>query len=276
MILVTGSSGNVGGAVVCALVDAGEAVRALTHGPRPAALPSDVEAVAGDLDQPETLSAALDDVDGVFLLPGYRDMPAVLAAIQGARVERVVLLSGSSAASSDESNAVTAYMIRSEAAVRQSAMAWTILRSFGLMSNTLRWKPQLAAGDVVSEPFASVPVAMIDPQDIAAVAASALLTAGHEGHTYTLSGPAPLLPADRLRTLGEALGRDLRLDAQSNDAARAQMTAEMPAEYVDAFFDFYVDGTLDESHVLPTVLEILDRKPRTFEQWTATHADAFR
>ncbi|MBA2310607.1 MAG: nucleoside-diphosphate sugar epimerase, partial [Pseudonocardiales bacterium] len=46
--------------------------------------------------------------------------------------------------------------------------------------------------------------------------------------------------------------------------------------YVDAFFSFFVDGTLDESKVLPTVAEITGREPRTFDQWVAAHADAFR
>ena len=54
------------------------------------------------------------------------------------------------------------------------------------------------------------------------------------------------------------------------------MSAEMPAEYVDAFFDFYVDGNLDESQVQPTVAQVLGREPRSFEQWAAAHADAFR
>jgi hypothetical protein len=49
----------------------------------------------------------------------------------------------------------------------------------------------------------------------------------------------------------------------------------MPAEYVDAFFSFFVDGTLDESEVLPTVQQVTGRAPRTFEQWAQTHAEAF-
>ena len=276
MILVTGASGNVGAEVVRALLNANEQVRALTRGAHPAGLPAEVEAVTGDLDQPETLRAALDGVRGVFLLPGYQDMPAVLAEIRRAGAGRVVLLSGSSAADGDTTNAVSAYMIRSEAAAREAGVPWTILRPFGLMSNTLRWRPQLRHGDVVVQPFANVPVAMIDPYDIAAVAAVALRAGTHDGRGYTLSGPESLLPADRVRILGEVLGRDLRLDAQSNTDAREQMGAEMPQEYVDAFFSFYVDGTLDESHALPTVEEILQRKPRTFAQWAAAHAEAFR
>ena len=51
------------------------------------------------------------------------------------------------------------------------------------------------------------------------------------------------------------------------------MTAAMPAEYVDAFFSFFVDGTLDESQVLPTVREVTGREPRSFVQWARAHAD---
>jgi hypothetical protein len=54
------------------------------------------------------------------------------------------------------------------------------------------------------------------------------------------------------------------------------MSATTPAKYVDAFFDFYVGGSLDESKVLPTVRDVTGRPPRTFAQWAATHAAAFR
>ena len=78
-----------------------------------------------------------------------------------------------------------------------------------------------------------------------------------------------------MQILGQALGRDLRFEAQG-DEARAEMSASMPPEYVDAFFNFYVDGALDESPVLPTVAGLTGRAPRTFAQWAAAHADAFR
>jgi uncharacterized protein YbjT (DUF2867 family) len=274
MLLVTGATGNVGAELVRSLIDAGEPVRALTRSA--GALPGGVEAVTGDLDRPESLAPALAGVRGVFLLPGYADMDGVLAAVRDAGVEHVVLLSGSSAATGDTSNAVTAYMMRSEQAVRDSGVAWTILRPFGFMSNALRWLPQLEEGDMVREPFANVAVAVIDPYDIAAVAAAALRAQGHEGKTYVVSGPEPLLPADRVAILSAAIGRELRFEALSDADARAKMSAEMPADYVDAFFDFYVDGNLDESQVQPTVEEVLGRRPRTFEQWAAAHADAFR
>ncbi|HTZ29698.1 MAG TPA: NAD(P)H-binding protein [Streptosporangiaceae bacterium] len=275
MLLVSGATGNVGGELVRALAAAGQPVRALVRGPAPAGLPAAVQVAAGDLNQPGSLAGALRGVSGVFLLPGYADMPGLLEVIRQAGVERVVLLSGSSA-DGDTSNAVTAYMAASEAAVRGSGLPATILRPSGFMSNTLQWAPQLAAGDVVRAPFASVRVAAIDPRDIAAVAAIALTTADHQGQVYRITGPRAILPADRVRILAAVLGRELRFEAQPDDEARQEMEATMPREYVDAFFSFYVDGTLDDSVVLPAVERLTGRPPGTFEQWAQAHVSAFR
>jgi uncharacterized protein YbjT (DUF2867 family) len=275
MILVTGAAGNVGGELVRALTGAGQPVRALTRAGREQEFPAGAEPVTGDLNQPESMRPALTGADTMFLYPGYQDMGGTLAEARRAGVRRVVLLSGSSAASGDTSNAVSRYMIESEEAVRSSGLAWTMVRAFGFMSNTLQWVPQLRAGDLVRAPFAAVPIAMIDPFDIAAVAAAALTAAGHDGRVYTVSGPRALRPADRVRVLGEVLGRDLRFEAQPDDEARAEMSAAMPAAYVDAFFDFYVKGTLDESQPRPDVDEVTGRPPRTFRQWAQAHVADF-
>jgi uncharacterized protein YbjT (DUF2867 family) len=276
MLLVTGASGNIGGELVRALVDAGQEVRALTRTARPPALPPGVQAVAGDLNQPDSLPAPLAGVGGVFLLSGYADMPGLLSTIRDAGVQRVVLLSSGAVVGGDISNAVVRYNMLSEAAVRESGVSWTILRPSGFHSNALQWVPQLRDGDVVREPFADVPIAAIDPFDIAAVAALALTGPGHEGASYRLTGPEAILPADRVRVLGDVLDRELRLEALTDPEARAQMSASMPAEYVDAFFSFFAEGTYDDSHIHPTLRQLIGRAPRTFEQWATTHADAFR
>jgi uncharacterized protein YbjT (DUF2867 family) len=269
VILVTGATGNVGGEVVRALV-------ALVRDSAEAVLPAGVEAAVGDLNRPETLSGAVAGVRGVFLLPGYADMPGLVAEMGRAGVEHVVLLSSGAAADGDMGNAISRYMIVSEAAVRESGGAWTILRSSGFMSNALRWLAQLRAGDVVRAPFARVRIAAIDPFDIAAVAAEAFSAQAHRGRSYRLTGPESLLPSEQVRVLGAVLGRQLRFVAQSDAEARAEMSRAMPAEYVDAFFSYFADGTYDDSAVLPTVEELTGRPPRTFEQWAIAHADAFR
>ncbi|MFZ0379465.1 MAG: hypothetical protein WCD11_15800 [Solirubrobacteraceae bacterium] len=90
-----------------------------------------------------------------------------------------------------------------------------------------------------------------------------------------MSGPEALSPADRVAILAEVLGRELHFDGQTNEEARTEMSAAMPAEYVDAFFRFFVDGDLDESAVFTTVQDVTGRPPRSFEAWARAHADAF-
>jgi uncharacterized protein YbjT (DUF2867 family) len=187
----------------------------------------------------------------------------------------MVLLSGGSAGSGDLTNAVTAYMVRSETAVRESGLAWAMLRPAAFMSNALRWKAAIATGDTLRLPFASVRTATVDPFDIAAVAAAALTKDGHDQQVYLPTGPQALLPEEQVEILARVLGRDLRFEAQPDGEAREEMSASMPAEYVDAFFDFYVAGTLDESRVRPTVEAVTRRPPRTFEQWARNHAAEF-
>lgn len=277
MILVTGATGNVGSELVRTLVAAGEPVRALIRDEsRRAALPPGAEAAVGDLNRPETLDAAVDGVRGVHLLAGYAGLPGALARMRAAGVERVTLQSSSAVPGGDMTNAVARYHIESEAAIRASGLAWTFLQPNGFMSNALEWAGQIRRGDVVRASFAGVRTASIDPRDIGAVAAIALTTGAHDRRSYRLSGPESLLAADRLAILARILDRDLRLEPQPDDEARAEMSATMPADYVDAFFSFFVDGTLDESEVLPAVEEVTGRPPRSFAAWAEEHADAFR
>jgi uncharacterized protein YbjT (DUF2867 family) len=273
MILVTGATGNVGAEVVRALATVGVPVRALTRDPGRATPQSGVEYVAGDLNRPRSLEPLLPEVRGLFMMPGYPDLPWLLDTARRAGAGRVVLLSGN-AVDLDSGNAVSRYMTESERAVRQSGLAWTFLRPCPFMSNTFSWAAQLRTGDVVRAPFARMRTASVDPYDIAAIAVRALLTGGHAGRIYQPTGPEALLPADRLRILGTVLGRDLRFEEQPDDDARAEMLTTTPAEYVDAIFE--LNYKIDESTVRPTAENVTGLPPRTFHQWATTHAGAFR
>ena len=271
--LVTGVSGNIGAAVAEALVASGHEVRGVVRAATNP-IPEGVRPVVGDLDHAETLVDALTGVDGLFLLPGYAGAADLLAAARASRVRRLVQLSGGSAGSRDLSNAVTAYMVGAEDLATASGLAWTILRPSAFMSNTLRWLPKMAAGDELHLPFTRVRTAVIDPADIGAVAAVALTGTGHDERVYRLSGPESLVPADQVAVLAAELGRPLRVVAQSDDEARAEMSTQLPPEYVEAFLDFYARGSLDESAVLPTVEAITGRPPNSFGHWA--HANAHR
>lgn len=273
MILVSGATGNIGAATVTALRELDAPVRAVSRSER--GWPDGVEGWVGDLGD-DSVAAAADGVEAAFLLAGYGGEAALLATLRNAGGRRVVLLSSSSAPSGAMDNAVARYHLLSERAVADSGLEWTYLRPNSFYANALRWLPQLQAGDVVRGQFGDVPIAAVDPADIGAVAALALTTDGHAGQAYRLSGPEALLPAEQVAILGAALGRDLSWEGWSDEQARTELEAQMPVEYVDAFFQFFRGGLADETTVQPAVPELLGRPARTFATWAAENADAFR
>jgi uncharacterized protein YbjT (DUF2867 family) len=136
--------------------------------------------------------------------------------------------------------------------------------------------PQLNDGDVVRAPWGEVPVAAVDPADIAAVAAAVLSDpAAHAGRAHELSGPEPLTPGDQVTTLAHVLGRPLRYEAVSDEDAKAEMAGTTPQPYIDAFFRFYSEGEFDDSRVVGTVEELTGRAPRGFAEWARDHVAAF-
>jgi uncharacterized protein YbjT (DUF2867 family) len=257
MILVTGASGTVGGEVVKALQ--GHAVRALVRDPSKVAL--DAEVVAGDLELPESLTPALRRVDAVFLLGGWSDMPGLVDRFERAGVQKVVLLTSRCVIGGRPDNAVTRMWLDAEAAVRR--VPHTILRPSSFQSNAHRLD---LSHDVVRAPWPDVPIAAIDPADIAAVAAVALTRGA--GPELELSGPEALTPGQQVAILGEVLGRPLRYEPQPDAEARAELLAGgTPAPIVDALFRFYSDGEFDDSRIVDTVRAITRREPGRFADW---------
>ena len=228
----------------------------------------------GDLEDPGSLAPALHGVGKVFLLGGFA-AACVLRRNRAAGAGHVVLLTSRCVIGRNPQNAVTRMWLDAEAAVRDSGVAWTILPRSGFQSNALRWLPQLREGDVVRAPWPAVPIAAIDPADIAAVA-SVVLTGPHEGAALTLSGPELLTPGEQVAALGRALRRPLRYEPLSDDEARASMADDgTPASLIDAFFRFFSAGEFHDSAVTPTVHEITGRPPRTFDHWAHAHANLF-
>jgi uncharacterized protein YbjT (DUF2867 family) len=273
-VFVCGASGHVGSAVAAAALAAGHEVRALVRDASRA--PAGAEPVVGDLAEPKGFAASLAGCDGAFLLSGYAGFTGLLSAMRAAGVARVALLSSGGVGLSSVDNAVVAYHRVSEEDVRASGLDWTFLRPFSFMTNTVEWASQLRRSDRVVVPFAYAPVAVVDPADIAAVAVAALTTPGHSSRAYRLSGPAALTAGERLAVIGAALERPLELVAQPDDDAYAEMSARMPREYVDSFFDIFVRGAYDEGAVQSGVRDAIGRPPRSFASWVADHVDTFR
>ena len=92
---MTGATGNIGRRIVDHLIDLGaNDIRALTKNPAKANLPDGVTAITGYLGNPESLPAALEGVDRMYLAPLPQTLDATLELVKKAGVGYVVALSG--------------------------------------------------------------------------------------------------------------------------------------------------------------------------------------
>src|SRR6202042_3091793 len=124
-------------------------------------------------------------------------------------VERIVKLSVLSVGHG-ATDPITTMHQAGEETIRDSGIGWTFLRPTAFMSNALNWAPMITADQVVHAPFAAGRAAVVDPADIAAVAAACLTQDGHNNQVYELTGPEALSPAGQVAILSQVLDRDLR------------------------------------------------------------------
>ncbi|TDQ45532.1 NAD(P)H-binding protein [Actinorugispora endophytica] len=270
-ILVTGATGNVGRPLVEQLLAAGHQVRALTRNPQNAALPEGAEVAAGSLTETATLSAAFEGVDAVHLISFGGDDYAPLAngaeivgLAEKAGVRRVTVLKG------DQGRSLL------DGAVEDSGLEWTRLAPVEFMANTLEWAESVRTEGVVREAFADARSAMVHEADIASVAATALAADGHAGREYWLTGPQALTPPEKVRVIGEVLGRDVRyVELDRSEAVADWRRAGYSDEDVEFFLAMRTDPPEAGYTVLPTVERVTGRPARTFAQWMRENAAAF-
>ena len=284
MILVTGATGNVGREVVNLLLSGGEKVVAITRHPEKAALPEGAVVVGVDLSRLQQLSKALRDVEAVLISPrALGDATAgtataellKLAAEQGA--PRVVVLSAATVEYGGGYERFAAAFKAVEDAARTSGLPWTFLRSTDYASNSLAWVPQIRSTGIVRGAYGDAATATIHERDVAAVATRALLDAAHAGHRYVLTGPQLLSQREKVRLIGEAIGRDVRWEELSAEQAKAAMLAQgLPPDVPDRLLGYWSTIGQRQEPATTSVEQILGRPALTFAEWATEHAAAFR
>jgi uncharacterized protein YbjT (DUF2867 family) len=263
------------------LLSAGVPVRALTRRPAEAALPPAVELVAGDLTVPESLEAALQGVGTVFLLwtapPGTA--PAVVERL-ASHARRVVFLSSPHQTPHpffQQPNPMARFHADVERLIAAAGLDSTIIRPGMFASNTrFWWASAIQNGDVVRWPYGAAETAPIDERDIAAVAARALYEDGHTGGDYVLTGPESLSQAEQVSVIGAALGRQIRFEELSPEEFRRETAGRWPGPVVEMLLAAWGATMGRPAFVTSTVADVVGSPPRTFRQWAADHADAFR
>ena len=280
-VLVTGATGRIGRRLIDQLLRAGVPVRALTRRPAEAELPPAVEVVSGDLTAPESLDAGLRDVSAVFLvwtLP-FTTAPAVIERL-ATNTQRVVFLSSPHQTPHpffQQPNPAATLHADIERLIAKSGLGSTMLRPGMFASNALTWwSVPIKNGEVIRWPYAAAETAPIDERDVAAVAARALCDDGHAGNDYVLTGPESLSQAEQVRIIGEAIGRRLQFQELSPDEFRQETAETWPRPVVDMLLAAWKATMGRPAFVTSTVFDVVRSRPRTFAQWAADHAHAFR
>lgn len=223
MIVLLGATGNIGSELLRLLAESGAAVRAVSRKPPRTSELTRVEWVEGDLANPESLVEIFDGAKKLFLVTGNAGNMVLLqknaiAAAEEAGIEHVLKISALGA--SDHSKSVIGvwhYII--ERALRESSLDWTILRPHVFMQNILDQAETIRTDGELCSPAGEASIPMIDTRDIAAVSASVLTEAGHEGEMYTLSGPEPVSYRRAAEVLSNVLGTPITYVPETEDDA---------------------------------------------------------
>lgn len=280
MILLTGATGTIGRPLLHQLLAEGAEVRAVTRNAQAAGLPEGVDVVEGNPARPETIGSAWDGVSAVFLNAAAVGAAAkeLLAHAGEHGVRRVVLLSALAVA--DDAYAgheVSEHHRELEDLVKSAGMAWVILRPGMFAANTMmQWTAQIRAHDVVRGPYAGSADAPIHEREVAAVAARALLDADLDGEVIEMTGPESLTRAQMVETIGRVIGRPIRFEEIPPAAARQAMVERgMAADRVDLALSMMARSVGRPAILADGVERMLNRRPASFAEWVADHAEAF-
>lgn len=284
VLLVTGATGMFGSRVARECAARGAKVRGLLHSPeKGASLAADgVEPVTGDLDRPETLAAALDGVERVFLVTPMDERIAerergVITAAEEAGVAQVVKLHGAVRHRGDPLDQEHQAAIE---ALKSSGLAWTIFSPQTVMETNL-----LTQADAIKQTGAiwgcagDGRVAMVAADDCGRAGAVVMTTDGHEGREYAITGPEALTFTQVAETLSRALGRAVSYNDMPDEQFKAILVqqagmTEQEAE-IGVLMHFRAFRRGDGDLITDDYEHLTDQAPTTLEAWAKANAGAF-
>ena len=274
--LVVGGTGMVGSAVVADLLKQGVIVRVMSHSPEKLKkLPVGVEGFRADLDDPDTLPAAFNGMDSVFLLNavGLNETDEGLLAVsaaKAAKVNKIVYMSVFMPAGSEKIPHFRS-KLPVEKAIKESEIAYTILRPNNFFQNDLWLKSAIMQYSVYPQPIGGKGLNRVDVRDIVDCAINALMKSGHEGRTYEVHGPDTLTGEGIAKIYTKHLGREVRY-AGDDIEAWAERSKGAMAEFLIAdmriMYRFFQDnGMIASKEDLEKTEKLLGKKPRIFDDF---------
>jgi uncharacterized protein YbjT (DUF2867 family) len=286
VILITGATGNCGGATLRELAARGVPVRVLTRDPSRAAHLKelgDVDLVRGDFGDVGSIDRALRGVEKVFLLPPADPLMDVLQknlidAAARAGVRHVVHLSATCADERQPSVSLGGHG-RGERDLEASGLGWTHLRPNSFFQNTLFDAESIRIENRFYSCVGDACFAKVDTRDVGAVAAVVLTEAGHEGRIYQIDGPESFTYEQMAEKLSEVLGRRIEyVDMPGTQyVLLLKEQAGFPAWLADEMYLIYGQGPIAEGGAAPVgdvVQRLTGKPPRRYEDWVRENAAA--
>jgi uncharacterized protein YbjT (DUF2867 family) len=282
-VLVTGATGNTGRPLLRFLAGLPVTVRAMVRHDADSHRLNDLKGsiVVADFDDDKSLSAALVGITRAYLVtPSSVDAEAqqirFAECAAAAGVTHLVKLSQFAA---DEHSPVRflQYHARVERRIRELGIGYTFIRPNLYFQGLLGFAGLIAKTGRFFAPIGDARVSAVDVRDIAAVAALALTEPGHEGKTYTVTGPAAITHAEMAQAIGQATRRDLTfVDVPPSQFAAVLTQIGMPPWQIDGLLEDYAHYQRGEaSQVSPDVRAVTGAAPRTITQFAEDYADAF-
>ena len=282
-IFVSGASGTTGQATVQGLLAKGAKVIAGVHSPEKAGpietLGASVRAF--DLADVSAMTEAIRGAVGLYLVTPVSEQTealtrAMVEAAKVAGVNYVVKLSGLDADKADV--AFARWHCAAEEVIRASGLSWTFLRANSFIQNFYGAIGPIKEQGVYYNTYASAQVSLVDARDIGDVAATVLLSGGHAGKIYNMTGPRGVANDEVVSLLGKAAGKPVTsIDVGGEQLAQAFAGFGMPPVVAAATAELLGHmATGAAGYVSPDVEVLLGRKPRDVVQWMHENEQAFR
>jgi uncharacterized protein YbjT (DUF2867 family) len=284
-VLVTGGTGNVGGAVVNELLKRGAEVRVLARKqPEIGKLPAGVEVAIGDLLDPVSVEQAMRGVDKLFLLNAVVADELTQALIAYGIAKRVGLkhVTYLSVFKVDQFRDVPhfASKLAVENALREFGVPYTILRPGYYIQNDVNLKDALTGPGVYPMPIGTVGIAAADVRDIAEAAAISLTEDGHDGQTYDIVASAMISGPGNAALWSQLLGKEINYTGHNFDQWEQGMRTRMPswsAFDLRMMFQGYFDrGFASTETEVARLTKLLGRAPRIYEDFAAETAASWK
>jgi uncharacterized protein YbjT (DUF2867 family) len=284
MICVIGAGGTVGSELTKQLESENARFRAafFSKAKADASRARGMDALSVDYSLPETLRAAFQGCDKLFLLgPNAPNQTQLeLNAVEAAKVAGVRHIVKLSVLGAEEEGFALARVHRAvERGIVASGIAWTFLRPNSFMQNVVTYMGHTIRTEAA---FYSASgegkISHVDVRDIAAVAVKALTGSGHEGKVYTLTGPEALNYDELATELSKVLGRRISHISLPPADLRSGMLAEgMPDEIVDRMLDlerYFREG--QASRITNDIKQVTGRDPGRFAAYARTCAPSLQ